>query len=154
MERLNFNVLLPEDGRPLVLLQWFDFEYELIQDVIDLMEFAEREGLLEHKLVIDVTDSGGGSRGAYAIQRLVDRPFRTTFGNIRLSDAGEGFGRRWSEADDSRQMKSFTDTNQAAMAEDHDGAPVFLARNAWHLSRTGEDWPAIRFLKTREHGVV
>ncbi|MEE3151138.1 MAG: hypothetical protein VX300_02580 [Acidobacteriota bacterium] len=100
MERLNFNVLLPEDGRPLVLLQWFDFEYELIQDVIDLMEFAEREGLLEHKLVIDVTDSGGGSRGAYAIQRLVDRPFRTTFGNIRLSDAGEGFVRRWSEADD------------------------------------------------------
>lgn len=100
MERLNFNVLLPEDGRPLVLLQWFDFEYELIQDVIDLMEFAEREGLLEHKLVIDVTDSGGGSRGAYAIQRLVDRPFRTTFGNIRLSDAGEGFIRRWSEADD------------------------------------------------------
>ena len=100
MERLNFNVLLPEDGRPLVLLQWFDFEYELIQDVIDLMEFAEREGLLKHKLVIDVTDSGGGSRGAYAIQRLVDRPFRTTFGNIRLSDAGEEFIRRWSEADD------------------------------------------------------
>ena len=27
-------------------------------------------------------------RGAYAIQRLVDRPFRTTFGNVRLSDAG------------------------------------------------------------------
>lgn len=100
MERLDFNVLLPDDGRPLVLLQWLDFEYELIQDVIDLMEFAEREGLLEHKLVIDVTDSGGGSRGAYAIQRLVGRPFRTTFGNIRLSDAGEGFIRRWSEAND------------------------------------------------------
>ena len=67
MERLYFNVLLPADGRPLVLLQWFAFEYELIQDVIDLMEFAEREGLLEHKLVIDVTDSGGGSRGALSL---------------------------------------------------------------------------------------
>lgn len=61
MERFDFNVLLPDDGRPLVLLQWLDFEDELIQDVVDLMEFAEREGLLEHALIIDVTDSGGGS---------------------------------------------------------------------------------------------
>jgi len=64
MERFDFNVLLPDDGRPLILLQWLDFEDELIQDVIDLMEFAEREGLLEHALIIDVTDSSGGSRGA------------------------------------------------------------------------------------------
>ncbi|MFP6734386.1 MAG: peptide chain release factor 3 [Rhodospirillales bacterium] len=61
---------------------------------------------------------------------------------------------RWVEADDSRQMKSFADANASAMAEDHDGAPVFLARNAWHLNRAGEDWPDIRFLKTRENSVV
>lgn len=95
MERLNFNVLRPDDGRPVVLLQWLDFEFELIQDVMDLMEYAEAEGILEHMLVIDVTDSSGGSRGAYAIQRLVDKPFRTTFGNIRISDAGEALIRQW-----------------------------------------------------------
>jgi peptide chain release factor 3 len=39
------------------------------------------------------------------------------------------------------------------MAEDHDGAPVFLARNAWHLNRAGEDWPDIRFQTTREHSI-
>ena len=61
---------------------------------------------------------------------------------------------RWVEADGSRQMKSFTDANASAMAEDHDGAQVFLARNAWHLNRAGEDWPDIRFLKTRENSVV
>ena len=87
MERFNFNVLRPDDGRPIVLLQWLDFEYELIQDMIDLMEYAESEGILEHTMVIDVTASSGGSRGAYAIQRLVDKPFRTTFGNLRISDA-------------------------------------------------------------------
>ncbi len=113
MERLDFNVLLPDDGRPLVLLQWLDFEYELIQDVIDLMELAEREGLLEHALIIDVTGSSGGSRGAYAIQRLVDRPFRTTFGNIRLSDAGEGFIRRWSEADDDADAPDIFGLNES-----------------------------------------
>ena len=38
----------------------------------------------------------------------------------------------------------------ASLAEDRDGAPVFLARNAWDLNRTMEDWPKIRFSATRE----
>jgi len=57
---------------------------------------------------------------------------------------------RWVEADDNHMLKKFTDANKAALAEDHDGQLVFLARNAWHLERTAEDWPDIRFLKTRE----
>ena len=97
LQRFDFNVLLPDDGRALVIIQWLDFEDELIQDVVDLMEFAERRDILDHALIIDVTNSSGGSRGAYAMQRLVDRPFRTTFGNVRLSDAGQAFIRRWSE---------------------------------------------------------
>jgi peptide chain release factor 3 len=36
------------------------------------------------------------------------------------------------------------------MAEDHNGSPVFLARNAWHLKTTGEEWPDLKFLKTKE----
>ena len=31
------------------------------------------------------------------------------------------------------------------------GAPVFLARNAWHLEKTMEDWPGVKFLKTKEY---
>ena len=89
MRRENFNVLL-DRSRQIVLLQWRDFEYSLIQDIMDLMEYAEREQLLDYDMIIDVTFSGGGSRGAYAIQRLVDRPFRVTFGNVRLSDLGRG----------------------------------------------------------------
>jgi peptide chain release factor 3 len=57
---------------------------------------------------------------------------------------------RWVEADDSQAMKKFADANGAALADDHDGMPVFMARNAWHLERTAEDYPVIRFLKTRE----
>ena len=77
-------------SRQILLLQWLDFEYSLIQDIVDLMEYAEEEGLLDYNVIVDVTLSGGGSRGAYAIQRLVDQPFRTTFGNVRLSDRGKG----------------------------------------------------------------
>jgi peptide chain release factor 3 len=57
---------------------------------------------------------------------------------------------RWLQADDHATLKKFMDSNRAAVADDHDNAPVFLARNAWHLSRTMEDNPAIGFLKTRE----
>ena len=38
----------------------------------------------------------------------------------------------------------------SASAEDHDGVPVFLARNAWDLRTTIEEWPGIRFTETRE----
>ncbi len=93
LERQNFHVLLPDDGRPIVLLRWLDFEDELVADVANLIHLAEARDLLGHTLVIDVTGGSGGSGGAYAIQRLVSRPFKTTFGNIRLSDAGV----RWVE---------------------------------------------------------
>jgi peptide chain release factor 3 len=57
---------------------------------------------------------------------------------------------RWVEADDALKLKRFTDANQGALGSDHTGAPVFLARNAWHLQRAAEDWPELRFLKTKE----
>ena len=57
---------------------------------------------------------------------------------------------RWVEADDHLILKKFINANGEAIADDHDGEPVFLARNAWHLDRATEDWPDIRFLKTKE----
>ena len=89
MERENFDVLVDE-SRGIVLLHWLDFELdELTEDIPALIEYAEDEDMLDYDLIIDVTWSGGGSGGAYAIQRLVDQSFRTTFGNVRLSDLGE-----------------------------------------------------------------
>ena len=92
MERQNFNVLLDEN-REIILLQWLDFEMNdlaLVNDVNDLMEYAEKEGILGWDMIIDVTWSSGGSGGAFVIQRLVDQPFRPTFGNVRLSGIGKG----------------------------------------------------------------
>src|SRR5262249_32810568 len=43
---------------------------------------------------------------------------------------------RWVTADDPAELKRFVEGNRASMAEDRDGAPVFLARNAWDLERT------------------
>jgi len=57
---------------------------------------------------------------------------------------------RWLEADDKTELERFRNRNPSASAEDHDGVPVFLARNAWDLRTTIEEWPNIRFRETRE----
>lgn len=57
---------------------------------------------------------------------------------------------RWLEVDDAHMLKKFIDKNRSAIADDHEGTPVFLARNAWHLENAAKEWPDIRFLKTLE----
>jgi hypothetical protein len=68
------------------ILVWYGFRETMVADVDTLVAVGEREGLLDRPLIIDVTRSRGGSLGPYAIQRLQPRPFRTTFGNLRISD--------------------------------------------------------------------
>jgi peptide chain release factor 3 len=57
---------------------------------------------------------------------------------------------RWLDADDRTELERFRLKNPRASAEDHDGVPVFLARNAWDLRTTIEERPKIRFNETRE----
>ena len=57
---------------------------------------------------------------------------------------------RWVDATDHQLLKRFIESNRAAMAEDHTGAPVFLARNNWHLETTQKEWPDVAFAKTKE----
>lgn len=57
---------------------------------------------------------------------------------------------RWVECADPIKLKAFVDSSRSFLAEDHDGALVYLSRNAWQLNRAQEDHPEIRFLKARE----
>ena len=61
---------------------------------------------------------------------------------------------RWISGPDPVTVKAFTETQRGNLAEDHDGALVFLARNSWHLNKTIEENPGIRFAKTREQFTV
>lgn len=87
----TYDLLVPEDARQFVVLVWRGFRDTMVPDVDALVEFAESRGLLDHTLVMDVTRSRGGSLGPYAMQRLQSRPFKTTFGNLRISDVTEPF---------------------------------------------------------------
>ncbi len=57
---------------------------------------------------------------------------------------------RWVYADDPAVLKAFLEAQRLAVAEDRDGAPVYLARNAWELRYTMDNWKAVRFSATRE----
>jgi peptide chain release factor 3 len=90
-----------------------------------------------------------GVAGALQFDVLADR-IRTEYDLPVHLEGTSLYTARWVEADDPPTLKKFRHANHASMAEDHNGSPVFLARNAWHLKTTGEDWPGLRFLKTRE----
>ncbi len=83
--------LFRSSDRPVLLLSWVGFREHMVADIDRLMEWARREGALGHDIVFDATRSGGGSRGAYAIRRLSPKSFKTTFGNLRISDAAVMF---------------------------------------------------------------
>jgi len=57
---------------------------------------------------------------------------------------------RWVSAPDAAKLKAFIEANRGALAEDRDGAPVFLARNAWELDYVKRQFPEIAFAKIRE----
>jgi peptide chain release factor 3 len=90
-----------------------------------------------------------GVVGSLQFEVMADR-IRTEYDVPVHFEATELFTARWLEVDDEQILKKFMNANKASMAIDHDGIGVFMARNAWHLNTTVEDWPEINFLKTKE----
>jgi len=70
---------------PVIILQWHAFR-STVQDIDRLVAHAEANGLLGRHVIFDGTRGGGGRLGPYRLQRLQQRPFRTTFGNLKISD--------------------------------------------------------------------
>lgn len=79
------------DGKKVILLDWHGFRSNLVADIDRLMDYAVEHKLLDHDIILDGTRSRGGSKGAYAVQRLSPKPFKTTFGNLKLSDVTQAF---------------------------------------------------------------
>ena len=58
---------------------------------------------------------------------------------------------RWVHCDDRKRLAAFEKANARHLARDASGALAFLADGEWRLDFVGEQWPEVRFLKTREH---
>ncbi len=58
---------------------------------------------------------------------------------------------RWVSSEDEKKLAEFRRLFEASLAEDGDGFLTYLAPSEWKLNYTIEQWPDIRFHKTREH---
>jgi peptide chain release factor 3 len=90
-----------------------------------------------------------GVVGALQLEVLTAR-LEAEYGLAARLDGVPFAAARWLDADDPAEIERFRTRNPSAGAEDHDGVPVFLARNAWDLRTTIEEWPRLRFRETRE----
>jgi peptide chain release factor 3 len=90
-----------------------------------------------------------GVAGALQFEVLADR-IRTEYNIGALFESMQISLARWVEADDLQVMKRFINANESEIAEDHNDAPVYLARSQFILDRTQQEWPDVRFLKTVE----
>ena len=89
-----------------------------------------------------------GVVGALQFEVLTDR-IRTEYNIPVRFEATSLYTARWITSDDTAALKTFLDENNSAVANDHDGDPVFLARNSWHLDDVQKRYPAIRFKATK-----
>lgn len=116
----TYDFLVPEGPAGHVVLVWYGFRESMVADVDRLVEYAAEQDLLDRTLVMDVTRSRGGSLGPYALQHLQPRPFRTTYGNLRLSDV----------------IRPFIDEKRAEAAEQgamDSGVPEVIDDGTWLL---------------------
>ncbi|KKC26323.1 peptide chain release factor 3 [Sphingomonas sp. SRS2] len=57
---------------------------------------------------------------------------------------------RWIAADDDKTLEEFKGLHRSAMAEDRDGAPVFMAKDQWELNYIQGKFPKLRFSATKD----
>lgn len=90
-----------------------------------------------------------GVVGSLQFDVLADR-VRTEYDVPVRFEGTQLYTARWVEGGDTAELKRFKDENRPSLADDHTGALVFLARNAWHLERTEKDFPKLTFAKIKE----
>lgn len=112
-----------------------------------LLQIAEEGGASVFKPLLGA-DWIVGVVGALQFEVLADR-IRTEYDIPVIFEPTSLYTARWVEGNN-LDIKKLLDTNRSSLAEDYDGAMVFLARNAWHMDKIQEDFPNLKFLKVRQ----
>ncbi|MFO1092404.1 MAG: hypothetical protein U0992_03695 [Planctomycetaceae bacterium] len=88
----SFDLYRSAPGRNIVAFDWKGFTKDnLVDDLAQLVAYSSGNELLDHDVIVDFTRSRGGSDGVLALQVLVGQPFKTTFGDLRISDVIDPF---------------------------------------------------------------
>src|SRR3954468_14836003 len=113
-----------------------------------LNDLAE-EGVIQIFRPVDGSWPILGAVGALQLDVLSSR-LKAEYGvSIRLETAPYETA-RWIVSEKADRLERFREQNRSSIAEDTNGALVFLARNRWTLNRAVENYPDVQFVSTRE----
>jgi len=79
----------------IVLLLWKDFE-DVENSVNQVMAYARQNNLLNSNVILDISESSGGSGAPDLIRVLAKEPFQTTLGNVKIGDYLDDFRQQFS----------------------------------------------------------
>jgi peptide chain release factor 3 len=114
-----------------------------------LQQMAE-EGVVQVFVPTDGSGAMVGVVGALQLDVLAER-LQAEYG-LPVSFEPSRFELcRWVTAEDAAELEKFRRTYPSSMAEDLDGAPVYLAASAWALRYEQEKWPAIVFSDIKDY---
>ena len=87
-----------------------------------------------------------GVVGRLQFDVLADR-IRTEYGLPVHFESVPYVTARWAVCEDHRVLEKFCDAQEAHIADDHTGAPVFLAKNDWQLEHATDGFPGVKLLE-------
>jgi peptide chain release factor 3 len=81
---------------------------------------------------------------------VLDERMKAEYGLEVLFETSPYQAARWVNADTRADLDAFVEKQQMQMAEDVDGAPVFLGKSAWEIGYVQEKNPKVRFSASKE----
>ncbi len=96
---------------------------------------------------------GGGRRRPAPARRAQEPPQRGIRPRSRARAIAPYDVARWLSGEPA-EIEKFLSVYRAQVAEDRDGAPVFLAKSNWELGYAADKFPKLKFAKTRERSDV
>ena len=84
----SFDLYVNEDQQAF-LIKWNLFTGDVRDHIQQFVDYAQANGKLHYATIWDGLRSRGGNYGVWMLQRMQPRPYRTTFGNLRISDITE-----------------------------------------------------------------
>ncbi len=117
-----------------------------------LQQMAE-EGVVQLFLPHDGAPAMVGVVGALQLDVLAER-LQAEYGLPVSFETSRFEICRWVSADDPAELEKFVRAYPSSMADDLDGAPVFLAQSAFNLRYDQERWPAIKFTDVKDYQIA
>jgi peptide chain release factor 3 len=90
-----------------------------------------------------------GAVGALQFE-VLDERMKAEYGLDVMFEAAPYQAARWVSAGERADLEAFVEKSAAQMAEDVDGAPVFLGKSAWEIGYVQDKNPRVRFSAAKE----